>query len=293
MFTFTCNLCGAVNRVEQLPSEPASCACGSNMRARALIHLLSMELFGRSLALPEFPRLKSIRGLGISDKDCYARPLADRFNYTNTFYDAFPRFDATEAHTELAGLHDFVLAADVLEHIAPPIERALEEVHRLLKPCGFFGITVYCNPKGEAREHFPELHEYRVVPLGGAAVLLNRRRDGSLEIRDDLIFHGGSGLTLEMREFSLASLRDQLLASGFRDVHFLTDNVPEIGIYFDHDLSQPLIARKDPYALDLGARTELIDLWRATRDEIVSSGASRWLRLGKKLGLGPRLRAPD
>ena len=52
------------------------------------------------LALPEFPRLKSIRGLGISDKDCYARFLADRFNYTNTFYDAFPRFDVTQDHPE-------------------------------------------------------------------------------------------------------------------------------------------------------------------------------------------------
>lgn len=263
------------------------------MRSRALIHLLSMELFGRSLALPEFPRLKSIRGLGISDKDCYARFLADRFNYTNTFYDAFPRFDVTQDHPELDGLHDFVLAADVLEHIAPPLERALEEVHRLLKPRGFFGITVYCNPKGEAREHFPDLHEYRVVPLGSAAVLINRRQDGSLEIRDDVILHGGAGATLEMREFSLTHLRDALLASGFRDVHFLTDNVPEIGIYFDHDLSQPLIARKDPFAMELGSRTELIDLWRATRDQIVSATASRWLRLGKKLGLGPRLGAPE
>ena len=32
-------------------------------------------------------------------------------------------------------------------------------------------------------------------------MLINRRRDGALEIRDDLTFHGGSGATLEMREY--------------------------------------------------------------------------------------------
>ena len=57
----------------------------------------------------------------------------------------------------------------------------------------------YCNPEDRLREHFPELHEFRIVPLGEANVLINRRRDGALEIRDDLVFHGGSGATLEMR----------------------------------------------------------------------------------------------
>jgi SAM-dependent methyltransferase len=288
MFEFHCNICGAFNRVEQLPSEPATCGCGSNMRSRALIYLLSIEIFGRNLALHEFPRLKSIRGLGISDQPCYALRLAERFHYTNTFYDAEPLFDATTEHPELAGLHDFVLAADVIEHIAPPIGRALQEVHRILKPHGFFGITVYCNPQG-ATEHFPDLHEYRIVPLGGSPVLINRRRDGVLEIREDLIFHGGSGATLEMREFSLSELKQNLLASGFHDVHFLTDNVPELGIYFDHDFSQPLIARKDPFIFDAAARAEFIDLWMANRDELCAARASRWLHLGRRLGLGPKL----
>src|SRR5205814_857296 len=120
-------------------------------------------------------------------------------------------FDFLEPHPQLAGMYDFILAADVIEHIAPPLDRALAEVCRLLKPSGFFGVTVYCNPNGQMREHFPELHEYSVVPLGDSAVLINRRRDGSLEIREDLIFHGGSGAILEMREFSIAHLRAQLL----------------------------------------------------------------------------------
>ena len=129
-------------------------------------------------------------------------------------------------------------------------------------------------------------------------MLINRRRDGSLEIEEKLIFHGGSGATLEMREFGATELKSKLLASGFREVHFLTENVPEIGILFDHDVSQPLIARKEKYVLDGAARSQLVALWRQADDQArrekenarqlsAQMSQSRWLRLGKKLGLGP------
>jgi hypothetical protein len=53
-----------------------------------------------------------------------------------------------------------------------------------------------------------------VVPLGGSQVLINRKAMGA-RIRDDLIFHGGSGATLEMREFGAAPLREKLLEQVF------------------------------------------------------------------------------
>ena len=74
--------------------------------------------------------MKAIRGLGMSDKECYNGLLAEKFDYTNTFYDREPRLDFTESHPELAGQYDFILSADVLEHIAPPVQRALEETRR-------------------------------------------------------------------------------------------------------------------------------------------------------------------
>jgi SAM-dependent methyltransferase len=293
MVSFTCNICGALNHVETFATEPPSCACGSNVRLRALMHLLSIELFGHSLMVTDFPKLKAIRGLGMTDKECYANRLATKFDYKNTYYDREPRLDFREPHPQLAGMYDFILSADVIEHIAPPIEQALGEVCRLLKPCGFFGITVYCNPNDQMREHFPDLYEYRIVPLGDSAVLINRRRNGDLEVREDLIFHGGSGATLEMREFGLTGLQAKLLAAGFRDVRFLTDNVPEYGILFDADVSQPLIARKEPYAMDLAARMQLISLLRAAQGQMRLVSASRWLRIGKRLGLGPKLTGPE
>lgn len=306
MVAFTCNICGAYNEVETFATEPASCACGSNVRLRALIHLLSMELFGASLVLADFPRIKAVRGLGLSDQESYAQILADKFDYTNTFYDREPRFDISEAHPQLAGAYDFILMADVVEHIAPPLDRALEEACRLLKPRGVLGITVYCHPSDQMREHFPELNEFRIVPLGGSQVLVNRRRDGTLEVRDDLIFHGGAGATLEMREFGITALEKHLLAAGFREVFFLTGNLPQIGVLFDHDVSQPLIARKEPYALDRCAVSQLAAEWRAAAEraereheraetlakQIRMAAESRWVRLGRKLGVGPKFDRP-
>ena len=55
-----------------------------------------------------------------------------------------------------------------------------------------------------------------------------------------------------MREFGASSLRAQLLAAGFCDATFLTDNVPECGVLFDHDTSQPLIARNHEFTLTTG-----------------------------------------
>ena len=306
MVSFTCNICGAYNEVEAFATEPASCRCGSNVRLRALIHLLSVELFGRSLTLAELPKLKAIRGLGLSDQAGYAELLAEKFDYTNTFYDREPRLDLSERHPELAGRYDFILLADVLEHIAPPVECALEEACRLLKPRGFLGITVFCNPMDQMREHFPELREFRIVRLGDSEVLVNRRPDGSLEARDDLIFHGGTGATLEMREFGMTALRDKLIEAGFRDVVFLSENLPAIGVLFDHDVSQPLIARKERFGLDSQALGELAGELRGAQEQAARQNdrvetlaaqvrmaeESRWLKLGRKLGWGPKFSVP-
>ena len=317
MVEFVCNVCGSRNAIAEFSTEPASCACGSNVRTRALIHMLSLELFGRSLVLTDFPRLKSIRGLGLSDKPHYASILRDRFDYQNTFYDREPRRDFSRPHSDFGGTLDFVLAADVLEHVAPPVETTLLEIHRMLRPGGFLAATVPCSRAEELQEHYPELHEYRIVPLGGVPVLVNRRRDGQLEATDKLAFHGGVGATLEMRQFTAAALHEKLLASRFTEVRFFQEDVPDWGILFDYSVSQPLIATKDqPFAWTPAVRAEMVDLWRDTEERawyerqdglqaaeqarqtgflnetlttrIHLASRSRWLRLGRAFGIGPK-----
>ena len=92
---FRCNLCGHLNRSIPLPQitnrECQSCTrCRSSLRMRSLVNILSMELFGEPRLLKDFPTDKSISGVGMSDWDGFARTLAERLSYTNTYYHAEP-----------------------------------------------------------------------------------------------------------------------------------------------------------------------------------------------------------
>jgi SAM-dependent methyltransferase len=261
--------------------------------------LLSLELFGQAVPLKDFPRLKGIRGLGLTDHIAYSSFLANRFDYTNTYYDMEPLFDVTEPHEALWGKFDFVTCADVLEHVVPPVDRAVQEIFRLLKPDGFLVGTVPCvagNTDVQSQEHYADLCRYRVVRLGDAFVLVNRKANGAIEVREDLLFHEGPGLVLEMRQFGLSSLRAALLAAGFRDVHLLREDVPRAGIIFDSEVSQPFVARKAPFALSPHVFQEFIGQWRSLkaqlnyhREQCRLASLSRWVRLGRLLGFGPKL----
>lgn len=289
---------------------------------RALIYLLALELFGEALPLPEFPRCDDVKGFGMSDALCYATPLAEKVNYSNTFYDRQPYLDITEPHPDQYGTYDFILSSDVFEHVAPPVERAFEEAFQLLKPNGFLCVTVPSSHLAEETiEHYPDLYQYSVIELAGEHVLINRKQDKSLEIHGNLVFHGGIGATLEMRLFAQADLVRKLTGAGFSDVVLQMEPVERFGILFEGLWSRPLVARKQPFSkISASARppqTETVS--RAERQTEPAPGGdarvahlyqekaelerrletvetqlrlaagSRWVRLGRKLGLGPNL----
>jgi hypothetical protein len=248
-----CNICGAElapattsNPMKRdFDREAIDCAtCKSSVRVRSLIALLSQEIFGVMLALPEFPVLKGIRGIGMSDSPQLAERLAEKFDYTNTFYHQWPKFDVTQPETGDIGRYDFMLSSEVMEHVPPPIERAFETLLGVLKADGLLLMTTPYTIGGKTTEHFPELHEYTLAEIGGRPVLVNRRRDGRLETFDELTFHGGHGSTVEMRTFTDQSLRQALLNTGFKDVHFFARNIPEFGIEHSSAWSLPISARK-------------------------------------------------
>lgn len=249
---FTCNLCGAeaARPAEGLDRETPGCAsCGSSVRLRALVALLSQELFGLQMTLPEFPALKSIRGLGMTDPPALAGLLAEKFDYTNTFYHQAPRFDITQPGQRDFGRYDFILSSEVMEHVPPPAERAFSHLYQLLKPDGLLLLTTPYTLGGKTVEHFPQLHQYALATVAGRTVLVNRRRDGSVEVFEDLTFHGGEGSTLEMRVFSEASLRSCLELAGFGSVQVAATNWPEFGVEHAHAWSLPMVARKGCFML--------------------------------------------
>lgn len=244
---FTCNVCGALCQRPARPAgrEEAGCAaCGSTVRLRGLVALLAREIFGAHIALPDFPPLPSVRGFGMSDAPALAERLAAKFDYTNTFYHQPPVLDITAPPESELGRNDFIISSEVLEHVPPPVERAFVNLYRLLKPNGLLLLTVPYSLEASTKEHYPDLYEYALASPGGRPVLVNRRRDGAIEVFENLCFHGGAGSTLEMRVFTESSLRQMLLEAGFTEVCIAAEAVAEFGVEYTESWSLPVVARK-------------------------------------------------
>lgn len=245
--SFTCNVCGAecVRPAGGFGREVESCAtCRSNVRVRGLVAALSRELFGVDLALTDFPTLKGLRGLGMTDSPELAERLAAKFDYTNTFYHQAPRLDITHPSPNDLGRYDFIVSSEVMEHVPVPVERAFENLYRMLKLEGLLLLTVPYTIDGRTVEHFPHLHQYALASPGGQTVLVNRRQDGALEVFENLCFHGGDGSTLEMRVFSEPGLREILRSAGFDSVDVFSADVTEFGVEHAETWSLPIAARK-------------------------------------------------
>ena len=165
---FICNLCGADHPLaaEGLGREVAGCSrCGSSSRHRALAWLISDELFGVPMAMPDFPAMKSWTALGMSDVPGMAEPLAAKFSYTNTFYHQPPLFDVMVRDPSLDGRFDFIVSSEVLEHVPHPVGPAFDNLFHMLKPSGVLFLTVPYTIDEDAVEHFPSLHDFAVVAL--------------------------------------------------------------------------------------------------------------------------------
>lgn len=244
---FTCNICGTEceHPADGFGREVESCpTCRSSVRVRGLIAVLSRELFGEPLALPDFPTLKGLRGFGMSDSQELAERLEAKFDYTNTFYHQAPRLDITHPSPNDLGRYDFIVSSEVMEHVPAPVERAFENLCQMLKPDGLLLLTVPYRIDGHTVEHFPQLHQYALAAPGGQTVLVNRREDGSLEVFENLVFHRGDGSTLEMRVFTEPGLRETLCAAGFDSVDVASADVPEFGVQHAETWSLPVAARK-------------------------------------------------
>jgi SAM-dependent methyltransferase len=244
---FRCNVCGRRTKadVRTLGREEPSCpACGSTVRARALVRLLSLELFGDSLAIHEFPTRRKVRIIDMSGWEGYGRRLAEKFEYLNTYFHQEPRLDITAIDTSWEERFDIVITSDVFEHIVPPVSVAFGNAFRLLNPGGLLILTVPYSKPGGTIEHFPELYQYEVIAEKGGYRLHNLTREGVEQWYDKLVFHGGPGSTLEMRIFSEAGLRIELERAGFGDIRFHDEPGFESGVIWHENWSLPVTARK-------------------------------------------------
>jgi hypothetical protein len=292
IISFTCNLCGQANQREQaeLTREAHTCTvCSSSVRVRSIIHVLSMELLGISIPLTEFPQLKSLRGIGTSDSCVYADRLAQKFDYRNTFYDSAPQLDLANPPAAEAGVYDFLISSEVFEHVPPPASAAFVGAAMLLKPTGVLVLTMPYSIEPDTVEHFPDMHEFGLARVGDHTVLVNRTRDGQLQVFDKVVFHGAErGKALEMRELTEDDVKRHLAEAGFSDVRIYADDYPPYGIFQSEAWSLPIAARRTPFGLGLDATREIVGQWRQVKQQLSAEdriATSRWVRLGRKLGV--------
>lgn len=250
---------------------------------------LSRALFKHDLSLLDFPALKCVRALGISDDPIYARPLERLFSYTNTYFHQQPHLDLTAPPIDELGRYDILICSEVLEHVNAPVEAAIAGICSLLKPTGFALITVPYSLAPSTVEHFGNLAECALTTIGGKTVLVGRDEGGQYQVFSDLLFHGGNGATLERRIFGEAALKRVLHDGGFSDVLIQTGGSEEFGVVYGSPCSLPVIASNGAgSALSLPG-VEFVEAFVRGRRALRQIADSRWFRLGRYLGLGPRV----
>jgi len=276
---FVCNVCAA--QVSDCPDEivdrdvPSCPNCNSTIRFRGVVHLLSMALYGRSMPLPSFPPDKTITGIGLSDWENYAERLAEKFTYANTFFHSEPFLDICKPiPAELRASADFLISTDVFEHVLPPLQKAFDGVFDLLRPGGHMIFTVPYSLHASSAEHYPELHDYRVVQFGDEYVVLNRTAAGRYVVHEKPVFHGGPGTTLEMRVPCLNDLKTCLGTAGFES-QVIAANVPEWGVIYKDQPDRPILARKPGVSDSTGRSPALIAALIARAPKPVPAAAAQ------------------
>jgi hypothetical protein len=214
---FTCNVCGRrslFQRIHYLNPEMPSCSgCRSNVRLRWLVHRLSVNFFGRSIPLPEFPSEKSIVGIGLTDPELIAAGLSRCFTYCNTYLHVEPRLDVRLDSSPLGNLA-FLIASEVFEHIEPPVVEAFRNVARLLDESGILLLTSPWVWDGDPATAIPRLHDWRLDREGDRWSIINQKPDGEVERFDDMSLDGSMGPSLGYTREHFPALCDWRLLSN-------------------------------------------------------------------------------
>ena len=163
-------------------------------------------------------------GLGISDNPEMARFFRRCFDYSNSQLDVAPFIDLLDPPSATAGLYDFVICSDVLEHVPPPAERALVSLASFLRPGGAAVVSVPIRDEG-TDEYYPGITEWSMVD----GALHWTDGDGATHVDPDPEIHGGDGLTIAFRTWGADEFERAILASGFSSIERLVP-CPELGV---------------------------------------------------------------
>jgi len=175
---------------------------------------------------PDVAANYSWRGIGTSDHMALVGALSMKFDYTNSYYHRYPRFDLLNIPEDLQHHFGFVICSDVLEHVPDPVDPALTGIADLLADHGFAILSVPNGGKeASTTEYYPNIDtwtefEDRVVWVD---------KSGIEHIDNDPEFHGGPGQALAFRRWGAQDFCDRVMAAGFKRIVDIPP-YPELGV---------------------------------------------------------------
>jgi SAM-dependent methyltransferase len=161
-------------------------------------------------------------------------------DYQNTFFDIEPCLDICNPSKAFKHKADILISSDVMEHVMSPFEKAFIGTFDVLKPGGYVILTTPYFHDMAFVDKYPWMKSYKVNSNHEVTGY-----DGEFDrLAFDPIFHGGPGNTLEMRLFTPETLLYALEKTGFVNIQFLEDDIPEYGIVRHNEKMGTIIAKR-------------------------------------------------
>ena len=237
---FTCVVCGRMSRAGVPGRESMQCdRCGATWRARAMVLGVLQSLGHSNTTLSDVQEDWSIRGLGTSDDIKIAKKLGNKFDYVNTYYHKGPKLDLTDVDPQWRETARFIICSDVLEHIPPPTNIALEGLYSLVAPGGAAIVSIPYSTAETSNEFYPNLDRYEIQDNQ----VVWHDTMGQRHVDTNPEFHGGAGQTLSFRVWSLSRFEEALLSVGFSRIERVILNA-SLGVPPIPSCDAILIARK-------------------------------------------------
>ena len=243
----TCGICAGKYALDSKGSyrEGALCThCGSSGRSQSIAYALTHYVFRQEAALNNLDKQKRLKIVGLSDGPAYAKTLAKKCDYTNTYYHTEPFLDITKPSRKNLGAYDALISADVFEHVLAAPSHAFKGAYDILKPGGHLILTVPFINLGPHKEHYPGLVDYTSEERSDGTWVAHLVYPGGRQVTEENpCFHGGPGKTLEVRLFNRERIEEELAWAGFETVHIHVDNMPERGMNWN-TASRLIVAQK-------------------------------------------------
>jgi SAM-dependent methyltransferase len=179
-------------------------------------HVLKDE----SMPLFDQKERRDLVAIGVSDSETYAKHLASKFSYTNTYSHTAPHLDLCDP--ESVGRYsniDLIVCSDVIEHTFDKPRKVVRSIFRMLKPGGVAILSAPTYYLSETIEWYPHAKTVEVKEHLGKYEVHWTDIAGIARTNINPCFHGGPGSTLEMR---LIAHQDLVQAGSDEGFHLET-----------------------------------------------------------------------